>query len=348
MADRTDFGRLLRESFSVTKRWADWFMAEVYDDADLVSESTPEGRTAAVALLSPVTMAFHGLELPSAYLSCCATARDERGRGYMTRLLACAVNRAAARGDAFVALIPATRRLYFLYDKAGFATVFYIDEQRYTSLHRFTMPDTYEPLEPSWKIFERLESLELNGVRHSRRAYDHAVRDLSFDGGIVVAAGERGGDGAAMAFVVVEGQTAVVRALLTTGDEATEAVLSLVRGEVGERSIVIEALPGDDSRRLEARGMIRIADAAGVLGALAVARPRLKMTVRLTDPLVEANNGVWRIAGGECKALEPDSKHRPDLDVTVDVLAKVLFSGEKIADIFGVPPTRPAIRLMLD
>ncbi|MDE6287653.1 MAG: GNAT family N-acetyltransferase, partial [Muribaculaceae bacterium] len=124
MSLKSDFSKIFRESFKVPAAWSEWFLNDVYRDEDLVSLKVDD-RPVSVLLMSPYTMAFHGIELPASYFSCVATARAERGKGYMSRLMIDAIRAAEARGDAFATLIPETRRLYFFYDRFGFSTVFY-------------------------------------------------------------------------------------------------------------------------------------------------------------------------------------------------------------------------------
>ncbi len=346
MASKNDFIKIYRESFRSTRRWDDWFLNEVYTDENMLALEA-DGRTVSVLLAQPYRVSLYGSDLQGTYLSCVATAASERGKGYMSRLVAQAIGQSAARGDAIAMLIPETRRLYFFYSRFGFATAFYVDEQRYTSVHSFVMPDEYVPVEPTYDIFAPLEELSACCVRHTRTDFSRILRDIEIDGGKVVAV--EGPDGSrAMAFASV-GDLVTVKAIPSTDTEAAEAALAVLRTEVGEKPLAVWANPADKVDHLRARGMARIIDAAAVLGAVAAAHPKTEMAIRLHDPMIEANNAVFVLSHGQCRTVAYDEfKGKTDLDVRIDVLAMVLFSAPSVASIFNLPGCRPRMQLMLD
>lgn len=345
MSEKNDFVKIFRESFRTSRQWTDWFMGEVYRDEDVVALRTDD-KVVSVLLLSPVTMSFHGQELQASYISCAATAAAERGKGYMSRLITAALADAERRGDAFVMLIPESRRLYFFYARFGFATSFWIDEQRYTSLHAFEMPDNYMPVEPTYAIFSELERLQTSGVRHTRRDYENVVHDIELDRGHVVAVSDPAGDSRAMAFVNVD-ENITVKAILSTDAVAAEAAMSVVRSEAGEKPVVIMAPPGERNTGLHARGMARIVDVEKVLGTVARAFPKIKITIKVHDRIISRNNSTFDISDGRC-SRDSATIRRPDVDVDVEVLCGILSSSDRIASLFGLPGARPVMNLMLD
>lgn len=346
MATKNDFIKLYREAFRSTRRWDEWFLGEVYREEDMLALEA-DGKTVSVLLAQPYRVSLYGADLQASYLSCVATAAAERGKGHMSRLMAEAIAQSAARGDAFAMLIPESKRLYFFYGRFGFATAFYVDEQRFTSVHSFIMPDEYEPIEPTFETLEALEKLPGCCVRHTGEDFRRIMRDLEIDGGKVVAV--EGPEGSkAMAFART-GDLVTVRALPSTDTVAAEAALAVLRSEVGESPMAVWADPADKVDRLRARGMARIIDASAVLAAVAAAHPKISMAIRVHDPMVEANNAVFVLSHGECRAVPYDGfRKKPDLDVRIDVLAMILFSAPSVASVFDLPGTRPAMHLMLD
>lgn len=334
----------MREAFPQHAAWFDWYGDEVFDDAELQTIDE-DGKAVSALISTPYSMTFHGAELGASYLSCVATARAERGRGLMHRLMARALNIAAERGDAFALLVPGSRRLYFLYDTLGFATVFFVDELRYTALHAFVTDPSYRPIEPTYEVFSQLERLSPCRVLHSARQFAQVSADMARDGGFAVAVGN--GDGGEAMAMVWTGDEARVVSLQSTGDEATEAVLAEVRARVGEKPIVVLAPPAGRRASLRARAMLRIVNVEIVLSALAAANPEVDQVIRVHDPIVAANNSVFAVRNGECVRV-PDTMRRITLDVSVDVLAKILFSSHKIGEIFALPSIRPVLELMLD
>ncbi len=342
--NKTDFRRLFREAFTTDDKWLDWFMAEVYDETDVLAEEV-DGKPVATLLSSRYPMEFHGAELPLAYLSCVATAKSERGKGHMHRLMVKALKESYERGDAFAALIPAERRLYFFYDKFGFATVFYADELRYTALHAFVLGEEFSTVEPSFDMFSRLEALRMGSVRHSGERFTQILADMKLDNGVVRAVTD-GNGGEAIAFAQVGDEVKVIE-LLSSSEAAAEAALAYVRMEAPEKAFVVWAEPTGRKASLRSRGMLRIINAEAVLTALAASNQKIDQVIRVHDPIIAANNGVFVLRKGQCtRASEPVKKYT--LDVSVDVLARVIFSSPEIGDVFELPTRRPFISLMLD
>ena len=345
MSARSDFRYIFTEGFDEPRQWLDRFIEEMYRDDDFIC-IRDGNRAVSGLLLSPYTTAFHRRTLPLGYISCVATARDERGKGHMSRAMHLALNSAAERGMAMVALIPARPHLFLTYSHYGLSTVYYVDEQRYTSLHRFATPEGFTPVEPAYPMLQRLESAEADGILHTSHQYGFVMTDLDMGGGFAVAVVSDDG-GAAMAFVEVSDDTALIRYLPSTSAEAAEAALSHVRERVGEKKIVVHGGPGERNVALRPHGMGRIVNADMVLTTLAESYPGLDMVIRIHDPVVAANEGIYILHAGECTRMQ-HTLRRIALDVSADVLTRILFSAPRIGDIFGVPSFRPMLPLMLD
>lgn len=340
------FKRLFREGFNESPQWFERFCESVFREEDFIVTEA-DGRAASGLLLSPYSMSYGGSELALGYISCVATAREHRGKGLMHELMYRALNRAAERGMAICALVPATDRLYFLYDRFGFATVFYVDERRYTSLHRFAMPEGFAATAPTWETLHALETESPSTVLHSRHDFDNIMWDLELDGGMAAAA--EGPDGQrAMAFATASADTVTVKYLAADSEEAAEAVLAQLRERYGERHIVVWASPvNPGARRLRSRGMARIVNAELALGALAAANPAAEQVIRVHDAVVPSNNAIFVLHRGECRRVE-HTLRTLSLDVTADVLTRIMFSGPATGEIFGLTTAHPTLPLMLD
>ena len=345
MPTRNDFRRLFTDGFSESRQWLDWFLAEVYRDEDLVCLEEG-GKPVSGLLLTPYICDFHGAPMPTGYISCVATARDERGKGYMARTIRMALARAADRDMAFCSLIPANRRLFFTYDSLGFSTIYYIDEQRYTSLHRFRPTGAFSAVEPDYEMLARLERAQGGAILHTPGQYECILADLAMDRGRVLACTDSA-EGNAMAFVTVSDECATVKYLPATSAEAAEAVLAMVREIAPGQCIVVWGAPMTESRSLRSRGMARIVNAQLVLSTLAARYPAIDQTIRLHDSLIAANNGVYILRHGNCDKVS-DTMRRITLDVDISVLTRILASTPAIGNVFGLPAVRPTLQLMLD
>lgn len=342
--NRNDFRRLFQEAFDADDKWLDWFMTDVYDENEVLVEKVNE-KAVAMMLSSRYPMKFCGKELSLAYLSCVATAKAERGKGYMRRLMACAIKDSYERSDAFATLIPAERRLYFFYEKFGFASVFYADELRFTAMHSFALGEEFKLVKPEYEMFARLEALRSCAVCHPENRFRQILGDLKLDNGIVRAVTD-GNGGEAMVFARVGQEVKVLDLLASTG-AAAEAALACVGLETHDKPFVVWAIPSERGTSLHPRAMVRIVNVEAVLSEMAAYAPKAVSTIRVSDPLIDENNGIFSLRKGKCHRLgaAPPSL---SLDVSVDVLAKVIFSAPEIGDVFGLPTARPFISLMLD
>lgn len=340
-----EFSRFMRDIFYLDNNWVDWFMRDVFRENQLHVFDT-DNRVTSVMLSTPYSMDFHGRKVGCEYISYVATLPYYRGRGQMRRLMNDTLNDVSRRGIPFAALIPASRQLYFIYDSMGFATVFYVDEQRYTSLHSFES-DGYQLVEADFPMFARLENLREGNIIHTREDFSNIIKDIELSNGIVVAVSD-GGSSEAIAFVDNSHEIKVFD-LLSTDEKAAEAALAEVRKQCGEKSIIIYTTPGNNLATLRARGMIRITNVEAALAELAAAEPRIKFAVRVKDDMIAANNGIFVINNGKCFRKDyKDDSIKLSFDVNVKVLAEIMFSHGSIGELFDIPSKRPYISLMLD
>lgn len=340
---KNDFSKILRDVFSLDPKWVDWFMADVYKEEEL-SASLVESRPAAVLLSTPYRLDFHGQQLECSYISCVATVPSQRGKGLMRGLMRDTLAAAWEKETPFAALIPASRPLYFIYDRMGFATTVYTDEERYTALHEFN-DEGYTISQPDYQLFRELEDGRPGGIRHDESQFRNILSDLKLSNGFAAAAVSADGSSKAIVFAEVGSEIKILD-VMATDDAAAEAAMAEARRRGGDKPVLVWAYPTEKSHSLRPRAMMRIIHAPSVLEAVAKANPKLKATIRLRDQLIPANNGIYRLENGGCKRVE--SAKQTDLDVKIDVLAKIIFSDPAVGDLFNLSTRRPFISLMLD
>lgn len=354
MKQRDEIKKIWSECFGDSREYVDWFFDRVYTDADamlLVKNDKP----ASSLLLQRYTMRFHNSEVGAGYICGAATRRNYRGKGYMGELMKQAIRRSYDRGDTFLTLIPAHDWLYFFYDRYGFATVFYVDPQRFTALHPFLTERTYQrvddPYAPEvYEAFSRMER-ERQGIIHSNRDFINIIDDNRMDGGEFVAVKDDEGSVVAMAWARPDDDEIIlVKDLLGDSDDARTGALQQLRGRYSDMPFKLLAAPDcrrSQRQRLDARGMGRIVNALSAFEAVADSAPKLKCAIRLSDPLIAENNHTYLIDRGEVK-IDDSYKGRPDFDVSIEVMTSIVFSGAKIGDIINFPTARPTLSLMLD
>ena len=349
--------RLYDAAFPADREWNNWFFDRVYRDDDTLVVEDENGAVVSSLCLHKYKFAYQDSVLPFAYISGAVTAYKSRHKGYMSALLIQALRQSYERGDALIGLIPATRRLYSLYDKFGFATVVYADIERYTAVHDFALTEDYELSEPTYEGFKTLVAQRHASVVYSEEDFENIMYDIRHDGGVVTAVNDAEGKPAAMAFATADKSEIHVKELLGEDPRASEMALGEVKNALAsELPMAVWTMPSGRPSTLRARGMMRIVNAHTVLSALAGHNPDLRTTLRLTDPYIDNNNGVFQIEKGKCRyfALDEDLKSKIagglkiDLDVRIDVLTSILFSSETTGRIFNLPTCRPSMSLMLD
>ncbi|MDE5555048.1 MAG: GNAT family N-acetyltransferase, partial [Muribaculaceae bacterium] len=283
MDKKSEVKQLFTAGFKESAKWTDWFFNNVYSDENALL-AYDGNQPAACLLLAPYTLKLGNATVESGYISCCTTSPQHRRKGYMSRLLDDALREAANRGYAAVSLIPASERLYFFYDHFGFSTVFYSDEQRYTSLHSFQFSERYTETTPKFDHFSKLERMRHSSVLHSESDFKNILEDNAIDGGKVISViNKELGEPAAMLFATIGETAAVVRDILSTSEDATDSILSLLRDQIGERMIIIWAPPSDSPFSLKSRGMVRIVNVEKLLQAIAAEYPQTEQTIRIHD-----------------------------------------------------------------
>ena len=122
-------------------------------------------------------------------------------KGHMGRLIRMALHEAAARGDVFVGLVPASDRLRQYYSRFGFSTVGYRREQRYTAGHSFVTDGAYDDVSSVcasnlWRRFltHGGESMRC-GVRHSLQQFLTVMAGVAMSDGSLFAAVSSVGSG---------------------------------------------------------------------------------------------------------------------------------------------------------
>lgn len=348
MTDTDAVRQLFCSSFHESPEWVDCFFTHAYREENALVRYV-DSQPASCLLLEPYSFKIGNATVSMSYLSCAATAPRFRSHGLMSRLITDALHRASGCGSAFVALIPASERLYFFYDRFGFSTVFYTRPQRYTSQHCFTTDDSYIQASPTFEAFNALETQRACTVIHSCRNFDNIVADTRLSGGQIISLSAiSDGTPAAMLFANIASTHITVRELLSVSQQAQQSALACLRGVAGHKPIVVDTAPcGDSTIGLHSRGMIRITDALTLFRAIASQSPDTNQIIRLHDPLIESNNGVFAISGGDATLIKHATSH-VSLDISIDTLAKILFNSPRVGSIFGMPSFRPVMPLMLD
>lgn len=353
MNKQSTIRRIWRECFPEdSEEWTDMYFRRTYSDEYAMTLET-SGETVSSLLLQPYAMTFHGRTVAISYISGAATRRKARGHGYMRTLLNEALRQSYERGDMLCTLIPAQDWLSYYYAKFGFSPVFYRKIERYTAVHPFTLSPGSEAADTTdySSLYEAFCRLSNQRDCHVGKTYGQFVTimdDNRLSDGICRAVRNSEGVVSAIAWAVPEADSNTIRIveLLYNSPDAREAVLHEVQNAFPARSLTVWSQPPTDrTDNMYAHGMARLINVRQALSIISTAHPDLRLTIRVTDPVIPQNCGTFRLHNG---ILEIDSSHTPDLDLTVGVLTTAIFSSRRIGDIIGIPSVRPAMTLMLD
>lgn len=339
--------RLFDFSFPSDRVWNDWFFNKVYKEDEALTLEV-EGKIVSSLFIQGYKFKFQNRETDFGYISGVMTDSHERHKGYMGTLLTQSINEAYRRGFTFVGLIPASRHLYFYYDTFGFATVVYRDVERFMSNHLFALTEGYSAEAPDFESFKTLEQQRETTIIHSEDDFENILHDIEHDGGTAIAIKNHDNRCVAMGFATTDSNQILVKELLGSDNDAIESALGALKDFFSTdlpMTVYRQAIGTSPAMRTYA--MMRIVNVGATLDALAANNPDVSQIIKVKDSIVKENNNTYIIDKGKC-IVDNSGKHKPTLDVSVDVLTKILFSTPQIGNIFGLPTSRPTISLMLD
>lgn len=348
-----DIKNIWRDRFGDSRQWMSEVFSRVYSDSDAITEELDD-KVVSSLLLRPFTMTYRDKEMPVGYIYGAATSLNEQSKGFMSRLMVKSLNEAYRRGQTAVFLHPSRRRLYGFYARFGFTTVLFIDEMRYTAAHRFLFDASKYIIEDSQcdmaeiaAAYRRLVSRRGACMLHDVDDFKTIFIDNDLDRGVsAIVRDAESGEIVAIGLAKSNGTSIVVKELIGIDNDSENAVLAAFANRMPGMMTVVEAYPQRPNVKISARGMGRIVNLESFLGLLAGIRPDLHYVFKVTDPIISENNGLFRINRG--KVSRVNSAEKIDLEVSIDILTAILFSSERIGDIFDLPTARPFVSMILD
>lgn len=354
MDRQIEIRKIWQERFGDSSQWMTDVFTRVYreDEAMLLAE----GNKAVSSLLLRKYMLRYGVvKLPMGYVYGAATSREMQGRGFMSRLMRNAIEAGFRRGDLVMSLIPASSSLYDFYARFNFATVFYVDEQRYTARHKFVcdsddyaVEETVSDPDEFEKAYYRLSASREATVIHSADDFKTILIDNAVDGGLISIVRERNnGKIMASAFAVARDGDLIVRDIVSENETVAEVALKSLRERTGEVGMTVIAPPGREGVGYHARGMARIVNVKKMLEIFAEDDPQLQHVIRVGDPLIADNDHTFIVKYGSV-FVDDSYERKANLDVTIDIFTSIVFSSKQMGEIFNLRTARPFISLMLE
>lgn len=260
-----------------------------------------------------------GETFPASYLYALCTHPDCRSRGLMGSLIADTLQQLHHAGYGVAVLIPAEEWLFDYYARFGFAPLF---RRRRLSLQARAISSTegwslYPPTDEEAMQFQQRHTLPREGLlQHTDKTWGMVMDDLHLSQGLCLGIRQQHEAAKAMALLYPEESGWLLRHEAADTPETAETLRQLLADRYKE--VPLSAYqPGTDAHPGSPFGMVRILSAPRLLQAYARQHPEAALTYRLSDPLIEENNGLFRIVHGDCSKENPPqatAAHRtPDI-----------------------------------
>lgn len=336
-----------QEVFNDGGEWIESFIHRVNADDILIDA---EQHLQASMFLLPYNLHYSSAYLKGRYIYGAMTVPLQRHKGLMSQLMLKAIKRSKLLDEAFISLIPASRDLFFFYDRFDFATTFYIEQQRYTGVHKFPYNNRLQEIKDAdinmlYEFFNTMEKRIPGRLLHSFDDFLTIKWDLEYSCGKIIVVGD-GSEIKGIAFCVPNNNEVVVKEILLEG-YSVEEILYFVRKNFMEQEITIERTYSFDTVNLQSRGMLRIINVYKFMESIAVQHPELYLTIKIHDPLIDDNNHIFILEDGKV-VINDSYSGRIENDLDIKTLAEVLFSTPANGELFGLPTQRGSMALMLE
>lgn len=313
LSPREQARRLWQQCFADSDAFVDLYFSRRYSDA-IHRAVYEDGQLVSALQAVPYPVRFWGVEVKAAYVSGACTAPAHRNRGHMSHLLRSSLLRMYDEGTDLSLLIPAEPWLFGYYARFGYATAF--DRSRRT-VHMSasdtagaTSARTYEPHpDEAWEYLLRRSRQRSCCVLHTRDDWDIVLADLALSNGRLIGAA-RGGHMVGLGCAVPEAD-GLYFPLLEADDADARNCLLHEAGRLGlsEATYVTDT---SDEAATAPLGMARILHAERLLEHYAAAHPHQSACIRLSDPLLPANNACFRWHEGRLsRTSQPQADARP-------------------------------------
>lgn len=342
---------LWKECFDDTPQWREYYFKNIFNQNESFN-IRKDGKLISSLSMVPYLFNCYGRLLPSKYLMGAMTHRDERNRGHMTGLIRRAMETACDNGDTIVALIPASRDLFFYYAKLGFESVFFLHEERYLSGHSFGKNDYYEIKADDnmlWNYFNRKEKEWNYRLLHSKSQFDNVKWDILSDSGIIKTVGENGQiKGIVFAVPHLSENEVTVKEIFFDDTLAYEALLNLVMKYFPGMNLTVEKkADNNQDKNIEARGMLRILNIMPLFEVLVSEFPSINTVIKIHDRFLPVNDNIFILRDGKVLTSSDYTGHI-DSELDIKDMAGVLFNTSATGEWFGLKSQRPSLSLMLD
>ncbi len=358
MDKRQKIMNLWRQNFHDSEEFIQFYFAHKYNNENaLVYEEN--GEVLSALLMLPYPMKWQDTVIQTAYISGACTQEKARNQGFMTKLLQTAFHQMYKRKIALSTLIPAENWLFDHYSKLGYVPVFeysseeYIPRQTTFSINKHTRsPQTYDTALTArlFPFFQQKTAEYPCTIVHTPEDYKAIVEETYLSGGRLIysqipASGEITG----WALAVPSPDKVYLKEILYSTEHEKTTLLETCSKIWPGSSIKYRTPP--QTLYQTSYGMARITHASLLLQHIAINHTHLSLTLKLTDPHIPQNTGIYFLSHGKCEKVTTCNSPT-DIETDIPTLTQAVL-GYRINEL---PPALnalsetcfPYMNLMLD
>lgn len=344
---------LWRKNFQDSEKFIRFYFERKYSDENsLVYEENGEALSA--LLMLPYPMTWSGTLLATSYISGACTLAKARKQGLMSGLLQKAFLEMYKRDIALTTLIPANDRLFQYYGHSGYTTVFSYSNTSYT------VPPDPAPSGPCfapehfdaefarqhYPFFRDILMQKDCCIQHTEQDYLAIAEDAYLSGGrlLICTSGDRQST-TGWALAVPEAGTLYVKEMLYRSPQDQATLLHSLFTIFHPQTVICRESPGPTPY-----GMARIISVPLMLSRLAIQNPGLSLSLKVCDPQIPANNGIFILTKGKC--IQAGHQQAADIETDIPSLTKALLGYPPDQSLQPLNSLRgdqhPYMNLMLD
>lgn len=358
MEKRQQMMELWRRNFQDSEEFIQFYFNKKYSDEDsLVYEEN--GKALSGLLMLPYPITWKGATLTTSYISGACTLTKARNRGLMTLLLKEAFQEMYKRGIALSTLIPAEEWLIKYYGNLGYTTVFsYSTEKQEIKTDppvrgiQINCPEKYDSdfARGIFPYFEQKMQSRDCCIQHPIHDYLAIVEEAYLTGGRLAAIFSSG-SGIPTGWALAFPEDGMIKVKEIFANTPTEKITLLHYFAQLWQISSLECRTLPEESQYQRYGMARITDVFQMLQHIARQQPEITISIKVNDPHLPQNDGVYLLSGGICEKQEIQ-EIQTDIETDIPILTQALLGyhpnrlPEPLASLFQ--NMQPYMNLMLD
>ncbi len=317
---------------------------------------------ASVLQMIPYKMTFYDKEIETSYISGACTHPSLQSNGFMFRLLSDSFMEMYRRGIALTTLIPASEKVSDYYKKAGYTFVFDYSQVNYpiaSLLGKNITTSKYivgewnsSGLDDIYPYFTEKEHKRPFCVQHSKEEFSAILEDFHNDNGtLFYIKNSFNNHFCGLAFAVLSEEQVLIKEFLFEGEGEKNLLLWTIAEKFNDAREIICATPpcGDSYFHL---GMARVINVEYLLSHYARFFPEKEFTLKITDPIISLNEGIYIIKNGTVSKETRNASQEKPVEMSIDQFTQAIL-GYHIEELPGqmekfFPSSNPYMSLMMD